>query len=60
MLDYTGRCLNDWGHHLSVRLGQTDDLATFVMLQGGDHDLDTETRLPSHTAHYYDGPCLSL
>ena len=33
-------------HHFT----KTDDLAIFVM-----HDLDTETRLPSHTAHCCDG-----
>ena len=31
------------------------DLAIFVMLHGGDPDLDIETRLPSHTAHCCDG-----
>ena len=34
---------------------ETVDLAIFVMLHGGDPDLDIETRLPSHTAHCCDG-----
>ena len=41
---------------VSVRVVlRSDDLAIFVMLQGGDHDLGTETRLLSHTAHCCDG-----
>ena len=31
---------NDWEHHLT----ETDDPAIFVMLHGGDHNLDIETR----------------
>ena len=40
---------------LQIIVQRLGTLAIFVVLQGGDNDLDIKTRLPSHTAHCCDG-----